>query len=146
MRITASSAFVNFSNGGAESALWHLCDGDTRPEKGYFLQFWSSIPGKLPAWILFEPKKTPLTVGRIVIYPYEQSIKKINVEIFANGQWKKVYENADASGLDRIEAVFPPKKITKFRINVLSAAPPKRKLRDKEVIRARIVEVEAYGK
>ena len=81
-----------------------------------------------------------------MIYPYEQSIKKINVEIFANGQWKKVYENADASGLDRIEAVFPPKKITKFRINVLSAAPPKRKLRDKEVIRARIVEVEAYGK
>lgn len=146
VHITASSAFVNFSNGGAESALWHLCDGDTRPEKGYFLQFWSSIPGKLPAWILFEPKKTPLTVGRIVLYPYEQSVKGINVEIFANGQWKKVYENADASGLDRIEAVFPPEKITKFRINVLSAAPPKRKLRDKEVVRARIVEVEAYGK
>lgn len=42
VKITASETFVNYGMAGAETALWHLCDGYV-PEtsKGYGLLFWS---------------------------------------------------------------------------------------------------------
>lgn len=148
VKATASCTFVNYGMSGAETALWHLCDGYI-PETsaGYGLLLWSSVAGKLPAWIEFAPLKTPFTLGRVVVYPTEKSIKNMNVEIFSNGNWKKVYEIADASNLDRIDCVFPPEQAEKFRLNILSANEKQdlRRHGDKQ-LRVRIGEVEAYAK
>ena len=135
--ITASDTFVNYGMAGAETALWHLCDGYV-PEtsKGYGLLFWSSVIGKLPAWIEFAPKNSPFELGRIEIDTLDQSLKEFTIDIFAGDTWKQVYANPDASASAHIVCRFSPENTSRFRINILSSNGE----------RVRIGEVAAFSK
>ncbi len=135
--ITASDTFVNYGMAGAETVLWHLCDGYV-PEtsKGYGLLFWSSVINKLPAWIEFAPKNSPFELGSVEIDTLDQSLKEFTIEVLDGDAWKQVYENRNASATDHIVCRFPPENTSRFRINILSANGE----------RARIGEVAAFAR
>jgi hypothetical protein len=135
--ITASDTFVNYSMAGAETVLWHLCDGYV-PEssKGYGLLFWSSVINKLPAWIEFAPKKAPFELGCVEIDTLDHSLKEFTIEVRSGDTWKQVYENRDASATNHHVCRFPPENTSRFRINILSSNGD----------RARIGEVAAFAR
>ena len=137
VKITASDTFVNYGMAGAETALWHLCDGYV-PEtaKGYGLLFWSSVIDKLPAWIEFAPQKVPFTLGRVEIDTLDKSLKEFKLEVWDGTSWKQVYKNQDASSSNHVVCRFPPETTVRFRINIVSANGQ----------RARIGEVAAYAR
>jgi hypothetical protein len=61
----------------------------------------------------------PQTVGRVVVYPFEQSLKDYAVQVFANGQWQDVAKAVDRKA-DQAEHAFA--RVTTDRLRLLVTA------------------------
>ena len=150
--IDASTAIVNYSNGGKDTALWHLCDGAVPATSGgYGLLQWTSHPDDRKPWVEFTPKRRPFALGRVVIDALDRSLGRFHIEVFADGAWKTVFTCADGTKDNHFECAFPPvSNAERFRIVVDEPVGKLGRMRNfprlENIKVARIGEVEAYAK
>ena len=133
----SSNAFKSHYN---EVGLWHLADGVTSGEvcvnghsNGVVVSK-DATPKQTPDWVELVFKK-PQTIGRVVVYPAENSLKDYQVQVEVNGKYVTVAEVKDAKGTVQ-EHKFAPVTGRKVRIFVTANNGE----------HTRIYEVEVYNK
>ena len=105
-----------------ECSLWHLADGVTsgtvgdRPHGGGVVVSCDATPNRTPDWIEYEFLK-PLKIGRVVVYPAQDSIKDCTIEIERDGKFVPVASVKDARGAAQT-LTFPPETTSRMRLVV----------------------------
>ena len=138
LKVTASSnKYHRQSSFAKDTCLWHVTDGITsRPFPDLDPQcFWDATPDKTPDWIALVFHK-PVTAGRIVVYPYENTLCDYEVQIKLDGdEWKTIKKIENAQG--EFQTVqFPPQTVKNVRVFVTKTNGPN----------TRISEIEVYEK
>ena len=115
----SSNAFKSHYN---EVGLWHLADGVTSGQvcvnghsNGVVVSK-DATPKQTPDWVELVFKK-PQTIGRVVVYPAENSLKDYQVQVEVNGKYVTVAQIKNAKGLQQ-EHKFAPVIGKKVRIFV----------------------------
>ncbi len=119
-----------------DNCLWHITDGVILPPdfKDYYssLLVWTdTTPNQSPDWIEMTFKK-PVTAGRVVVYPIDNSLKNYQVQIRNNGDYQTVAEVEDASGVAQ-EHLFTSQTIESVRIFITATRGPHAKITEIEV-------------
>jgi hypothetical protein len=134
--VTASSNLYAKTLGvRLNTGLWHVTDGviDKSEEHYPGLLAWNdATPNESPDWIELKLDK-PETISKVVVYPFEKTIRDYQVQAFVNEKWLTVAEAAGKQE-DAIESVFKPVKTDRIRIFVTATNGPT----------AKIVEIELY--
>ncbi len=105
-----------------ECSLWHLADGVTsgtvgdRPHGGGVVVSCDATPGKTPDWIEYEFLK-PAKIGRVVVYPAQDSLKDYSIQIERDGKFVTVAEVKDAKGTEQT-VTFAPVETKRMRLFV----------------------------
>ncbi|MFA6931097.1 MAG: discoidin domain-containing protein [Lentisphaeria bacterium] len=123
----------------ADNCLWHVADGVIQPPdfKHYYSQqlVWTdATPNQSPDWIEVTFKK-PVSVGRVVVYPIDNSLKSYQVQIRNKGEYQTAAELSDASGVAQ-EHQFAPQTAEAVRIYITGTRGAN----------AKITEIEIYEK
>ncbi|MBR7143320.1 MAG: discoidin domain-containing protein [Lentisphaeria bacterium] len=116
--------------------LWHVTDGviKARSYRGG-CPWQDNTPNEVPDWIELKLKKAA-TIGRVVVYPENQSLRDFEVQLKkGSADWKTVGK-AENSKQDMYEFKFTPEEADAIRIYVT-------KNNGKHTI---IAEIEAYEK
>ncbi len=123
----------------ADNCLWHVTDGMIEPEN--FRRYndqqvvWSDkTPNAFPDWLELVFKK-PVTVGKVMIYPVENTLQDYQIQVWKNAAWVTVADVRDESGAVRTHA-FEPVMTDKIRLLVTATRGP----------HVRIAEIEVYEK
>lgn len=90
VKITASSNFAS-KYGMADTGLWHVVDGitDTKNDYDKNLAWHDNTPNEFPDWIEVQlPESTD--INKVVVYPFDKSLKDYSVQAFVRGEWKDV--------------------------------------------------------
>ena len=120
-----------------ENSLWHLADGVTsgtvgdRPHGYGTVVYCDATPNQTPDWIEYEFLK-PVKVGRVVVYPAENSLKDYRIEIERNGRFITVADIKDAQGEAQTHT-FSAQKTKRMRLVVTANRGPNTKLFEIEV-------------
>jgi hypothetical protein len=102
-----------------DNGLWHLVDGVADTMDHYKCLTWQdTTENQGPDWLEVRLPQ-PQTVGRVVVYPFEQSLKDYAVQVFANGQWQDVAKAVDRKA-DQAEHAFA--RVTTDRLRLLVTA------------------------
>ncbi|MBQ9369246.1 MAG: hypothetical protein IJT83_15795 [Victivallales bacterium] len=138
LKVTASSnKYHKQSSYAKDTCLWHVTDGVTsRPFPDLDPQcFYDATPNKTPDWIALA-FHNPVTAGRIVVYPFENSLCDYEVQISVDGdEWKTIQRIENAQGeFQTIQ--FPPQTLKGVRVFVTKTNGPD----------TRISEIEVYEK
>jgi hypothetical protein len=116
-----------------DTGLWHVVDGVIDTIDHYRCLTWQDdTPGEGPDWLEIKLPK-PAQMGRVVVYPFEKSLKDYTVEVSVGGQWREVAKVSAQSG-DRIEHTFEPVTSDRLRLVVTGTNGPQ----------AMVTEVEVY--
>ncbi len=121
-----SMKFYASSNKGRhpDSGLWHVSDGITggmlaENGCGYKgkLGWIDNTPGKTPDWLVMEFPET-VTIGRIVVYPAEGTLKDYEVQLEADGKFITVgsVKNLPTKWDEHQEFIFDPVKTRRIRL------------------------------
>ncbi|MCX5642817.1 MAG: discoidin domain-containing protein, partial [Candidatus Omnitrophica bacterium] len=115
-----------------DNGLWHVVDGIVDKVDHYKCLAWNDkTPDEFPDWI---EVKLPAThsIGKVVVYPFEKSLKDYSVQAFVSGAWKEV---AQASGKneDMITHTFSPITTDRIRIWVTGTNGPNSKITEIEI-------------
>jgi hypothetical protein len=143
--VTASSNYASRYQ-RPDNGLWHLVDGVIDRTDHYKCLTWQveatrredshrdTTEKQGPDWLEIKLPQAQ-TVGRVVVYPFEQSLKDYTVQVFVGGQWQDV---ATATGQKADEAThsFPPVTTDRVRLLVTATNGPV----------AKVTEVEVYAK
>ena len=102
--------------------MWHLADGVTSGQvcvnghsNGVVVSK-DATPKQTPDWVELVFKK-PQSIGRVVVYPAENSLKDYQVQVEVNGKYVTVAQIKNAKGLQQ-EHKFAPVIGKKVRIFV----------------------------
>lgn len=135
--VTASSNLAVKTIGSRiDMGLWHVTDGVIDKHEAWYpgVLIWNdATPNKSPDWIELK-LDNPETIRKVVVYPFEKTIKNYQVQAFVNGKWLTVAEVANKQE-DVIETVFSSVKTDRIRIWVTAANGPT----------AKITEIELYN-
>jgi Carbohydrate family 9 binding domain-like/NedA-like, galactose-binding domain len=131
--LTASSSRAAKSRRN-DTGLWHVTDGviDIKDNYPGILVWNDATPGKSPDWIELKLAK-PASISKVVVYPFEKTLKDYQVQAFVNNQWQTVARVANRQD-EVIISKFKPVITNKIRIFVTATNGP----------RAKIVEIELY--
>jgi len=133
----SSNAFKHLYD---EVTLWHLADGVTSGTvcvNGHshgVVVTKDATPNKTPDWIEMVFSK-PQSIGRVVVYPAENSLRDYQVQAEVNGKYVTVAEVKNAQGLAQ-EHKFSAVTTRKIRIFVTATNGPN----------TRLYEIEVYNK
>lgn len=118
-----------------ENGIWHVVDGVIDKTVNYNMLMWyDGTPNKFPDWIEIKlPKKH--NIGRVVVYPFDKSLKDYSVQAFVAGRWKDV-DKVSGKNADMITHTFKQVNTDRIRIMVTATNGPTSK----------IIEVEIYQK
>jgi len=125
------------SNGGSkfrrgDATLWHVVDGVIATFDHYKSLMWhDATPGRHPDWIEIRMPKAQ-RVGRVVVYPFEKSLKDYAVQVFVDGTWQDVDRVAGKSE-DRIAHRFGPVTTDRIRLWVTATNTPLSQVNEIEV-------------
>ena len=118
--VTASSSA--FAANRANQGLWHLTDGVTEgplnpsTHGSGVIHYRDKTPGQLPDHVQYE-FKAPVTIGRVVIYPIQNSLLDYEVQVRQGDAFVTVKKVAGADGPVQTVA-FPPVKTQCLRLLV----------------------------
>ena len=103
-----------------DNGLWHVVDGvvDTLDHYGC-LTWQDDTDGQFPDWLDVR-LPTVRRVGRVVVYPFEKSLKDYVVQVQVAGEWREVARAAGQS-TDRAEYAFAPVETDRVRLFVTAA-------------------------
>ena len=120
-----------------ENSLWHLADGVTsgtvgdRPHGYGIVVYCDATPNQTPDWIEYEFLK-PVKIGRVVVYPAENSLKDYKIEIERNGSFVTIADIKDAQGEAQTHT-FAPQTTKRMRLVVTANRGEHTKLFEIEV-------------
>ena len=120
VKVFASSN--KYKNQFNECSLWHLADGVTsgtvgdRPHGGGVVVSCDATPNKTPDWIEYEFLK-PAKIGRVVLYPAQNSVKDYSIQVERDGKFVTVAEVKDGKG-DAQTVTFAPVETKRMRLVV----------------------------
>ncbi|MBR6374041.1 MAG: discoidin domain-containing protein [Victivallales bacterium] len=117
----------------ADTSLWHVTDGlFIGNRKCETREIWhDNTPDKAPDWISLAFKKK-VKVGRVVVYPYEKSLKDFEIQAWLNGAWKTVASQKNGNA-DSFELKFTTVECEKFRLFVTATNGPHTKVDEIEL-------------
>jgi len=93
------------------AALWHVTDGSMESGSHTWID---TTPDTAPDWLELKFHK-PLKIGRVVVYPLENSLRDYEIQISRNGTWKTVAKIQNASGEAQTYS-FPPVETDSLRV------------------------------
>ncbi|MDO9464508.1 MAG: carbohydrate binding family 9 domain-containing protein [bacterium] len=126
------------SNKGArpereDLGLWHLADGviDTKFD-GYWKAMWcDKTPSELPDWVEIKlPRKH--NVGRVVVYPFERSLKDYEIQAFVAGRWK-IMDKVSGKNEEVIAHRFKQVNTDRIRVWITGTNGPNSKITEIEI-------------
>lgn len=118
-----------------DNGLWHLVDGVVDKLDHYKCLTWQdTTENQGPDWLEIRLPK-PASVGRVVVYGFEQSLKDYSVQAFVGGQWQDVAKVTGQTG-DKATHTFAPVTTDRLRLWVTATNGPV----------AKATEVEVYAK
>lgn len=115
-----------------DNGLWHVVDGVVDTKDRYKALTWQdTTKNQGPDWIEIRLPRAQ-TVGRVVVYPFEQSLKDYSVQAFVNGRWQDM---ASANGQKTDEAThsFAPLTTDRVRLLITATNGPVSKVTEVEV-------------
>jgi len=117
----SSSAAAQYRR--ADNGLWHVVDGVVTSVDVYNCLMWrDTTPNEFPDWLEIQiPEKR--SIGRVVIYPFQRSLKDYTVQVFANGRWLDVAQ-AVGCNAERMEHAFTPVVTDRVRLTVTGTNGP----------------------
>lgn len=118
--------------GHKDNGLWHVVDGTVDRIDDYKNLTWQDkTPDEFPDWIEINlPEKH--TVSRVVVYPFEKSLKDYSVQAFVSGEWKEV-DKVSGKNDEMIIHTFPPVTTDRIRLWITATNGPNSKITETEV-------------
>ena len=118
-----------------DTGLWHVVDGVVDAEDRYKVLGWHDITEKAgPDWLEVKLPQAR-TVGRVVVYPFDKSLRDYAVQAWVNGEWRDMAKATGQSG-DMATHSFAPVQTDRMRVFVTATNGPV----------AGITEIEVYEK
>ena len=122
VQISASSN--KFRTFRAEDALWHLTDGLTgdpahpaaTPDRKGIIVWQDATPKVVPDIATIRFNK-PLRIGRVEIYPAQDSVKDFEIQLLINGEFRTVGQRKNAKGA-KLVVSFPTQQADGLRLVV----------------------------
>ncbi|MDO9465134.1 MAG: sugar-binding protein [bacterium] len=103
------------TSSNVNSHLWHVADGIIDKYDRYKQHTWrDTTPNKFPDWIEIKLPKAH-NIGKVVVYPFEKSLKDYSVQAFAQGEWKEV-DKVSEKNEEVITHTFKPVNTDRIRI------------------------------
>jgi len=116
-----------------DNGLWHVVDGVISEVDRYKCLTWQdATPNEFPDWLEIRMPAAH-KVGRVVVYPFEKSLRDYAVQLFVDGDWRDV-ARATGCEADRMEHVFAPLVTDRVRLWVAATNGP----------HAMVTEIEVY--
>ena len=117
-----------------DNALWHVVDGVVATFDHYkSLMWYDATPNEYPDWLEIRMPEAQ-TVGRVVVYPFEKSLKDYAVQLFVDGGWRDVAKVSGQSA-DEITHRFDPVSTDRIRLWVTATNTPLSQVNEVEVYR-----------
>ena len=125
IRVTVTASSNKHMIFRAENSLWHLTDGvigipgnpaAVSPTSTGICIWQDNTPGVLPDWAALTFHEA-VTVGRVEIYPADDSLKDYEIQVWQNGTFITVASVKDASG-DKQTVAFDAVMTTAVRLLV----------------------------
>ena len=133
--VTASSSLAVKTIGSrVDMGLWHVTDGVIDKNEANYpgVLIWNDMtPNESPDWIELKLNK-PETIGKVVVCPFEKTIRDCQIQAFVNEKWLPVAEITGKQE-DVIETVFEPIKTDRIRIFVTATNGPTAKITEIEL-------------
>lgn len=118
-----------------DNGLWHVVDGVVDRIDHYRCLTWEdTTPNAFPDWLEIELPEAH-SIGRVVVYPFDKSLKDYAVQAFVEGDWKTV---AEVKGQNDEELIHNVEPVKTNRIRLLVTAT--------NGANAKVTEVEVYEK
>lgn len=118
-----------------DTGLWHVVDGIIDQEDRYHALTWQDkTEGASPDWLEIQLPQ-PQTLGRVEVYPFQQSLRDYAVQVWVDGQWREVAKVAGQS-TDHLTHTFAP--VTTDRVRLFVTATNGKS--------AMVTELEVYAK
>jgi hypothetical protein len=118
-----------------DTGLWHVVDGVIDKLDHYHCLTWQdTTDNEFPDWLEIKLPQAQ-RIGRVVVYPFEKSLKDYAVQVYVNGDWRDA-DKVTGQNADEITHKFAPVTTDRVRLFVTAANGPN----------SRVTEVEVYGK
>jgi len=114
---------VTASSGGGPR-LWHLVDGIINSKRTIWVD-------KTPNWIEIKLPEAH-SIGKVVVYPYDKSLKDYSVQAFVAGEWKEV-DKVTGNKDEMITHKFNPVVTDRIRLWITAANGPNSKIAEIEI-------------
>ena len=133
--VVTASSHVGIRHRRPDTGLWHVVDGVISQSDRYQSLTWQDqTDRKFPDWLEIKMPHEK-RIGRVVVYPYQKSLRDYIVQAFIEGQWKDLAQ-VTGQNSDRIEHPFEAVVSDRIRIYVTAANSKK----------SMITEIEVYEK
>ncbi len=118
-----------------DTGLWHVVDGIVDQSDRYHCLTWQdATDDEFPDWLEIKLPQ-PQSIGRIIVYPFENSLRDYSVQAFVGDDWQTL-SSVEGQNTDTITHEFAPVTTDRIRIAV-AAANGKNSM---------VTEVEVYAK
>lgn len=118
-----------------DNGLWHVVDGVISTFDHYKCLMWyDATPNEHPDWIEIQMPKAH-KVGRVVVCPFEKSLRDYAVQAFVDGRWQDL-DRVTGKSTDLIEHRFSPVTTDRIRLWITATNTPL----------SQVNEIEVYGK
>jgi len=134
LKITASSNAATSRRD--DCGLWHVTDGviidyPLPPRRKHAVIWTDATDNVAPDWLELEFKQ-PQRFGRVVLYPYENTLRDYELQAWINGAWQTLAKN-EAAEAKRLEHAFAPVVSNRLRLVVTATNGSNVKLDEIEV-------------
>lgn len=134
LKITASSNAAASRRG--DCGLWHVTDGvivdyPLAPQKKHAVIWTDATDNDAPDWLELEFDR-PQRLGRVVLYPYESTLRDYELQAWVDGAWLALARN-EAASAERLEHAFTPVVSNRLRLLVTATNGPNVRLDEIEV-------------
>lgn len=103
-----------------DNGLWHVVDGIIDRIDHYHCLTWQDdTDGEFPDWLEIKLPQAH-KIGRVVVYPFEQSLKDYAIEVFDNGAWREISKVTGQKG-EPTTHTFAPVTTDRVRLVVAGA-------------------------
>ena len=129
--VSASSSYAGKFR-RPDNGLWHVVDGVVDTTDHYKVLTWrDDTPDQFPDWLEVKLPQAQ-KIGRVVVYPFAQSLQDAALEVFDNGQWREVGKLTGQKA-DPLTFAFAPVTTDRLRVVITATHGPNAIISEVEV-------------
>jgi len=115
-----------------DNGLWHVVDGVISTFDHYKCLMWyDATPDEHPDWLEIQMPQAH-RIGRVVVHPFEKSLRDYAVQVFVDGKWQDV-DRVTGKNDDVITHQFTPVTSDRIRLWVTATNTPLSQVNEIEV-------------